>query len=173
MYKNMRINNGLMFALISIGVALSGNVSAEPQSKPPLGENTNVTYSISSENKTVGEVTMPLSSYQFLAQADVPPVPEAGQNPDYVDQTAADSTGSTVIDAVTTVLPIEVDTVENIEDIVESGTYLVKSVHKGMTWKEILELVFGILGLIAGIYYYVRHRNLKKLVSAGQVAAKK
>lgn len=100
-------------------------------------------------------------NHVFLAQA---------VTPDYVDANKADSTGTAVITNVTTILPgIKVDTVENVQDIVDSGTYLIKSVHKGMNWQEILSLIFGILGLSGGLYYFFRHKNLKAVATAAGI----
>lgn len=151
----MKFKTGIMLWLLMSVITLGSYASPEPQTNtPPSGENAKQYFS---DIKT--------SDRGLVAQLTAP----TGTAADYTDQNKKDSTGTKVVNIVTSVVPaIKVDTVNNPGDIAKEGTYLVKSIHKGMTVTEILSLIFGVISFAFGLYFYFRHKSVKDALAAAQ-----
>ena len=81
--------------------------------------------------------------------------------------TKADTALNTAVNVITTVLPgVKVDTINDVQDIIKPGTYLIQNVpHKGATWQSVVSWVFGLIGLIIGVVFYLRHKKLKDVLA--------
>ena len=145
-----------MLVLLMSTIALGGYASSEPKTKNPPGVEQNATKNIFTHFKSNG---------LLIAQATAP----TGAASDYTDQNKKDSTGTKVVNVITTVLPaVHVDTITSPGDILKEGTYYVKSIHKGMNVTEILGLIFGLIGFGIGLYFYFRHKTVKDALAAAQ-----
>ena len=67
---------------------------------------------------------------------------------------------SDVIDQIATIIPV--DTVESIDEIIDTGLYYVQSVpEKGSPIKDYIAYIFGILGTLLGAFFFIRDKYFK------------
>lgn len=59
-------------------------------------------------------------------------------------------------------LNIPIDTVNSIDEIVDKGTYYVKTIPKNGSPKDWISWIFGVIGLVIGAIFYFKHRFSKK-----------
>lgn len=78
------------------------------------------------------------------------------QTPDTI--TTGDKIENVITD-VTTILPIKIDTVNSVDEIVTDGIYLVKIAPlKGSHWTTYVLYIFGILGLVFGGFLFFKKK---------------
>lgn len=69
----------------------------------------------------------------------------------------------TVINQIETVLPIPADTVNSIDEIVETGTYFVKTVPpKGSPWTDYVKYAFAALGYVFAVVIFLKKKKTGK-----------